>query len=156
MTEESEEVLPDDTAALHPRLWMVDQFDGEIDGEKKFHKSLVQFRNNADLEDKWPFIIASWGPLDPGFSSILAAYDDLELMYVERGDNIHIYKESEKGSRFIRGLKRGMQILRKDQTEKFETELELIAKINKDRLGSEIELDDVIQEMKEDPLGDRV
>jgi len=153
MTEESDEVLPNEKAALHPRLWMLDEFEGEIDGEKKFHKSLVQFRNNADMEEEWPVIIASWGPLDPGFSSILAAYDDLELLYQEKCDEIHIYKETPKGSRFIRGLKRGMRVLRKDQTEEFETELKLIAKMNKDRLGSEIETDEDIQELKKEPLG---
>lgn len=156
MDEESDEILPDKDGAFHPRLWMLDEFGGEIDGEKKFHKSLVQFRDRADLEDKWPFVIASWGPLDPGFSSILAAYDDLELMYQEKDGQVHIYKETPKGSRFIRGLQRGMQILRKDQTEEFETELKLIAKLNKDRLGSEIELDDDIQNLKEEPLGSDV
>ena len=156
MTEESDEVLPEEDAAFHPRLWMLDEFDGEIDGEKKFHKSLVQFRDGANLEDEWPFVIASWGPLDPGFSGILAAYDDLELVYEEKDGQIHIYKETVKGSRFIRGLRRGMQILNKDQTERFETELKLVAKVNKNRLGSEIELDDNIQNMKENPLGSNV
>lgn len=153
MSDDSREVLPDEKAAFHLRLWMLDEFEGEIDGEKKYHKSLVQFRNNADLEDDWPVIIASWGPLDPGFSSILASYDDLELMYQERDGQIHIYKETQKGSRFIRGLKRGMRVLRKDQTEEFETELKLIAKVNKDRLGQEIETDEDIQNLKKEPLG---
>lgn len=156
MTRKSEEVLPDEDAVYHPRLWMLDEFEGEIEGEKKFHKSLVQFRDNAGLEDDWPFVIASWGPLDPGFSSLLAAYDDLELAYRVKDDQIHIYKETSKGSRFIRGLKRGMHILRKDQTKEIETELRLIAKVNKDRLGSEIELDENIQNLKENPLGSDV
>jgi len=156
MSEESEEIQPEDKAAFHPRLWMLEEFEGEIDGEKKFHKSLVQFRDEAGIEDDWPFIRASRGPLDPGFSGLIAAYDDLELLYQEKDGEIHIYKETPKGSRFVRGLKRGLHILKKDQTEKFETELELIAKVNKDRLGSEIELDEDIQNLKESPLGSEV
>jgi len=156
MSDESEEILPNEEARYHPRLWMLDEFEGEIDGEKKYHKSLVQFRDRAGLENEWPFIRASWGPMDPGFSSILESYDDLKLMYVEKEGQIHIYKETEKGSRFVKGLKEGLRILKKDQTEEKEKELELVAKINKDRLGSEIEKDDSIQEMKESSLGSEV
>lgn len=70
----------------------------------------------------------------------------LNLFYREEGNHIHIYKKTEKGNKYIRGLRRGMRILGKDQTEKFETELKLIAKVNKNRLGSEIELDEDIQD----------
>ena len=156
MSEDSNDILPDREAVYHPRLWMLDEFEGEIDGQKKFHKSLVQFRDRADLEEEWPFTIASRGPMDPGFSSVLESYDDLDLLYVEKDGKIHIYKETEKGSRFIRGLQEGLRILRKDQTEERETELKLIAKVNKDRLGSEIEQDENIQKMKESSLGSEV
>lgn len=153
MNDDPNEVLPDKHAAFHPRLWMLDEFEGEINGEKKFHKSLVQFRNRVGLEDEWPFVHAPWGPTDPGFSSILEAYDDLDLVYNENGDEIHIYVETPKGSRFIRGLKEGLRVLKKDQTQKMETEMRLIAKVNKDRLGSEIVEDEDIQILKEEPYG---
>lgn len=80
MTEDTSEVLPEDEAAFQLRLWMINEFDREIDGEKKYHKSLIQFRDRTGLENDWPFIIASWGPLYQGFSGILAAYDDLEFV----------------------------------------------------------------------------
>lgn len=157
MTDGSDETLPEEEAALHLRLWMLNEFDGEIDGQLKFHKSLVQFRNNTDMEkDDWPFIRAYRGPMDQGFSSILESYDDLELVYREKDGEIHIYRETDKGNRFVRGLKNGLRILKKDQTEERETQLELVAKANKDRIGSEIEQDDDIQELKEAPIGTEV
>jgi len=157
MSDESDETLPESEAALHPRLWMLDEFDGEIDGELKFHKSLAQFRNGTDIDkDEWPFIRAYRGPMDQGFSSILESYDDLELVYREKDGVIHIYRETEKGNRFIRGLKNGLRILKKDQTEERETQLELVAKANKDRVGSDIEQDYDIQKMKEAPIGTEV
>ncbi|MBX0305362.1 hypothetical protein [Haloarcula salinisoli] len=156
MTDIPEEVLPNDEAAFHYRLLMLDEFDGEIDGAKKYHKSLVEFRESANLREDWPFRRVYWGPMDPGFSSILESYDDLQLVYKEDDGNIHIYKETEKGSRVARGLKEGLRILKKDQTQQRETELQLIAKVNKDRLGSEIEEDDIIQKLKESPLGSEV
>ncbi|QOS13120.1 uncharacterized protein HfgLR_14960 [Haloferax gibbonsii] len=156
MPEDIGEVLPDDEAMFHHRLWMIDEFDGVIDGEKKFHKSLVEYREEAELDDSWPFVRASWGPMDPGFSSILEAYDDLELVYKEKDGQIHIYKETEKGSKYIQGLINGLRILKKDQTEAREKELRLVAKVNKDRLGSEIEKDELIQKLKEAPLGSEI
>lgn len=156
MSEDSDEVLPDDKAAFHPRLWLLDEFDGEVDGEKKYHKSLVQFRDRAGLEDDWRFIRAPRGPTDPGFSALLESYDDLELAYREVDGVIHIYKETEKGSKFIRGLKEGLRLLKKDQTEEFESEMKLVAKVNKERTGSNIEEDLDIQELKEPPLGSDV
>jgi len=151
-----DEVLPNSEAALHPRLWLLDEFDGEIDGAKKYHKSLAQYRNESGLQDEWPFNRAYRGPMDPGFSSILESYDDLNLVYAEEDGQVHIYKETEKGSRFINGLKEGLRILKKDQTGEREKKLKLIAKVNKDRLGSEIELDEDIQELKEPPIGSDV
>ncbi|WP_265109606.1 hypothetical protein [Halosolutus halophilus] len=150
---EKDEVLPEEEAKYHPRLWMLDEFDGEINGEKKFHKSLVQYRDSVGLKEEWSFVRAPRGPTDPGFTEIIEKYDDLNLIAMEKEGQIHIYKETEKGSRFIRGLKEGLRILKKDQVQSRETNLQLVAKVNKERLGSDIELDDDIQEMKELPLG---
>jgi len=53
-------------------------------------------------------------------------------------------------------LKEGLRILDKDQVVEKEKKLKLVAKVNKDRLGSEIELDEDIQELKDSALGQDV
>ena len=51
------------------------------------------------------------------------------------------------------GIRRGLRILRKDDTEEREKSLELVAVINKDRSGSEIEEDWEIAKRKSEVFG---
>lgn len=135
----------------HPRLLMLDDFDGEIDGRLKFHKSLYQYRNSdPEAEEDWEFRREEHGPLDPGFSSRMQSYEDLDMAEVDEDSEPHRFRITSKGERFARGLSKGLSKLR-DDFEKSRSNLKEIATRNKDRSGSEIEQDEDVQEAKDEP-----
>jgi len=47
--------MKDEEAKNHPHLLMLDEFDGEIDGELKVPKVLYKYRVNALEEEDWGF-----------------------------------------------------------------------------------------------------
>ena len=155
MTDEEPDPMDPSEGRYHPRLLLLDEFDGEIRGRKKFFKSLVHLREEIDdveMED-WTFNHDSFGPTDDGLSKLFRAYDKFGLVIVEKDGRLWVYRQTEKGSKFARGLRRGLRILRKADTEEREQSLELVAVINKDRSGSEIEEDWVIAKRKAEIFG---
>lgn len=135
---------------LHPRLMMLSEFDGEIEGRLKFHKSLYQYRNSETDSDDWKFRREEHGPLDPGFSSRMQSYQDLEMADVDEDNEPHSFRITGKGERFVRGLSTGLSKL-KDRFDEKQEAMRSIASRNKDRTGSEIEQDEDVQEAKEEP-----
>lgn len=144
MTDDEEDEI------LHPRLMMLDDFDGEIEGRLKFHKSLYQYRNSESSSEDWTFRREEHGPLDPGFSSRMQAYEDLDLAEVDEDKEPHRFRITSKGKRFARGLGNGLSKLR-DGFDEQRDSLKDIASRNMDRTGSEIEQDEDVQEAKEEP-----
>jgi|AntRauMinimDraft_3_1070383.scaffolds.fasta_scaffold00704_2 hypothetical protein len=135
---------------LHPRLMMLSEFDGEIEGRLKFHKSLYQYRNSETDSDDWSFRREEHGPLDPGFSSRMQSYEDLEMADVDEDSEPHHFRISGKGERFVQGLSKGLSKL-KDGFSDRQDAMKNIASRNKDRTGSEIEKDEDVQKAKEEP-----
>lgn len=132
----------------HPRLLMLSEFDGEIEGELKFHKSLYQYRETTVAESDWAFNREERGPTDPGFSRVLQSLEDLRLTENEDEEVPHRYRLTVKGHRVATNLKRGLDKL----DDRFESRLNSmrgISEENKDRSGSEIVEDEEIQEAKE-------
>lgn len=142
--------MNDDEDKRHPRLLMLSEFDGEVEGRLKFHKSLYQYRETASDTASWPFRREERGPLDPGFSSRMQSYEDLELVEIDEDGEPHVFEITDKGARIANGLKRGLGKLEETFSQKRET-MASIADRNKDRSGSEIAEDEEIQEAKEDP-----
>lgn len=142
--------MNDEDEKIHPRLLMLSEFDGEIDGRLKFHKSLYQYRNAESDKSLWSFRREERGPHDPGFSSVMQSYENLGLADVEEDDEPHWFRITEKGTRFIDGLKSGLGKLDDTFSDKRET-ISTIARRNKHRSGSEIEEDEDIQDAKEEP-----
>lgn len=142
-----------DEARHHPHLLLLDEFDGEIEGRLKYHKSLFQYRNERGLdEEDWPFSREERGPMDEGFTDLMDDYEKLGLVEVDEEDGkIYIYRNTEKGSRVVAGLRRGLQKIRGEGEENREKTAELIATVNIDRSGNEIVEDKDIQEAKENP-----
>ena len=140
----------DDT--YHPRLLMLDEFGGEVKGRLKFHKSLYQYRNSdsESEEEDWEFRREEHGPLDPGFSSRMQSYEDLDMAEVNENTEPHSFRITSKGRRFARGLSKGLSKLR-DNFEESQSTLKEVASRNKDRSGSEIEQDEDVQEAKDEP-----
>lgn len=137
--------------AKHNRLLMLDEFDGEVDGELKFHKCLYQYREFSEEvdESEWTFIREERGPTDRGFSSVLQSYEDLELAEEDDTDNRRDFRLLSKGERVTKGIRRGLSKL-DDSFEKRLSVLSSVAETNKQRSGSEITEDDSIQEAKEE------
>lgn len=140
----------DEDEELHPRLRMLSEFDGEIDGRLKFHKSLYQYRNSKTDSDDWDFRREEHGPLDPGFSSRMQSYEDLEMADIEEDREPHKFRITGKGERFVQGLSAGLSKL-KDGFEERQEAIKSIASKNKSRTGSEIEKDEDVQEAKDEP-----
>lgn len=139
-----------DDSKTYPRLVMLSEFDGEIDGRLKFHKSLYQYRENVSDSASWAFRREERGPLDPGFSSRMQDYEDLDLVTVDEEGESHQFEMTEKGSRFVTGLKKGLDKLEDSFAEKRRA-MGKIADRNKDRSGNEIVEDEEIKEAKEEP-----
>lgn len=155
MTDDEPDPMEPSEGRYHPRLLLLDEFDGEIQGRKKFFKSLFHLREEIDgvgIED-WTFEHDSFGPTDQGLSKQFRAYDKLGLVIVEKDGRLWVYKQTEKGSKITRGLRRGLHVLRKADTEERERSLNLVAVIDKDRSGSEIEEDWDIAKRKAEIFG---
>lgn len=135
---------------LHPRLMMLSEFDGEIEGRLKFHKSLYQYRNSEADSDDWKFRREEHGPLDPGFSSRMQSYEDLEMADSDEDREPHRFRITEKGERFVQGLSKGLSKL-KDGFDEKQDAMKDIASRNKNRTGSEIEKDEDVQRAKDEP-----
>lgn len=103
--------MKDEEAKNHPHLLMLDEFDGEIDGELKYQKVLYKYRVNALEEEDWGFTRERWGPTDPGFTEIMQSLDDLDLTELDKDDRIHIFWLTEGGKEVAGGLKRGLSKL---------------------------------------------
>jgi len=141
----------------HPHLLMLDEFDGEVDGELKYNKVLYKYRYNAEGidEDDWAFTREQWGPTDPGFTSIMSSIEDLGLAEGDDSEPIHIFNLSSKGKSVAGGIKRGVSKLDPDFSGKLGT-IQAIAARDKDRSGSEIEEDEEVQEAKKETHQSRV
>jgi len=150
-----EDPIAEEEARFHPRLQLLHEFDGEIKSRQKYFKSLYHLREEQDSTsvDEWPFNHNSFGPTDEGLSKVLKAYDRTGLVIVEKTEGYYVYKQTEKGSRFAESLRRGLRLLRKEYTTEREESLELVAKIDKDRSGSDIVEDWDIQQKKSEPFG---
>lgn len=131
-----------------PHLLMLAEFDGEIDGELKYNKVLYKYRHNTSTPEDWAFDREQWGPTDPGFTSVMQSLDDLDLTEEEL-DEIHVFKITSKGKDVADGVKRGLSKLDPGFTNRLGTILG-IAEKDKDRSGSQIEEDEVVQDAKEE------
>ncbi|OYR54155.1 hypothetical protein DJ73_05790 [Halorubrum sp. Ea1] len=141
--------MKDKEGKNHPHLLMLDEFDGEMDGELKYHKVLYKYRVNALEKEDWGFTRDRWGPTDPGFTEIMQSLDDLDLAELDEDDRMHIVRMTNGGKEVADGLKRGLSKLDPGFSPRIQTILG-IAESDKDRPGSEIVEDEIIQEAKEE------
>ena len=155
MTEDRNYTMENEEAKNHPHLLMLDAFEGEIDGELKFNKVLYKYRKGAVEKDDWKFDREHWGPTDPGFTSIMQSLDELDVTELEEVDRMHLFRLTAKGRDVTSGLRRGLNKLHPDFSERTSV-IHSIAERDKDRSGSEIEQDDIIQEAKEETEGSQV
>ena len=143
--------MKDEESRYYPRLQLISEFDGKVEGRLKFHKSLFEYRNEVMDETDWPFTSEERGPMDQGASSVMDSYEKMGLVTIDDEGDIYFYEETEKGSRFSRGIKRGLEKLRGGEADRRESALKKIAERNKDRSGYEIVQDEEVQDAKQNP-----
>lgn len=136
--------------ARHPRLLMLSEFEGKMEGELKYHKSIYQYREGSDSidADDLEFVREEHGPTDKGFSSVIQSYEDLELIEGKKSGNRNDFFLREKGRRVANGLKRGLSKLDSGFNERLETISE-VEEQNKERSGSQIVEDEDVQSAKD-------
>lgn len=137
--------------SIHPRLLMLSEFEGEVEGELKFHKSIFQYRQLVEEieNDQLGFTREERGPTDRGFSSVIQSYEDLGLVESDNSGQRNDFRLKRKGHKVAKGIKRGLSKL-KPKSEKRLSGIEKISEKNKDRSGNEIVSDESVQEAKEE------
>lgn len=146
--------MKDSEGKNHPHLLMLDEFEGRIEGELKYNKVLYKYRWNTSNQEEWSFTREQWGPTDPGFTSIMASLDDLDLADTE-DIGTHIFQITDKGRRVAGGLKRGLDKLDPGFSGRVGV-IQNIADRDMHRSGTEIVEDEEIQSAKEETEQSRV
>lgn len=143
--------MKDEESKYYPRLQLISEFNGEVEGRLKFHKSLFMYRNEVMDKTDWPFTSEERGPMDRGASSIMDSYEQMGLVRIDDEGDVYLYEETKKGSRFIRGIKRGLAKLQDSEVDQRDDAMKKVAERNKDRSGYEIVQDEEVQGAKENP-----
>ena len=95
-----------DDKAHHPRLLMLHESDGHIEGRAKYHKLLFNYKDEEASNSSLDFVVEERGPYDPGLSKALQHYMDLGLVNVDDSEEPHKVKETGKGKRYMSGYER--------------------------------------------------
>lgn len=137
--------------SVHPRLLMLSEFEGEVEGELKFHKSMFQYRQLVEEveNDQLEFTREERGPTDRGFSSVIQSYEDLGLVDSDNSGQRNDFMLKRKGHKVTKGIKRGLSKLKPDLESRL-SGIEKVSEKNKDRSGNEITSDESVQEAKEE------
>ena len=139
----SEEVFEE-----YPRLLMLEESGGKIEGRLKFHKMLYKYRNAEDIN--WDFRREEHGPFDEGLSSVFDTFEKTGLAKIEE-EHKHTFILTRDGHKFIDGLKQVWTRLEDEVRDRVETAQKVVEE-NEGRSGSEIEQDSEIQEVKDETV----
>lgn len=140
-----------DDEAHHPRLLLLDEVDGEIEGRAKYHKLLYNYVDEEAENSELSFVREERGPYDPGLSQAMQRYIDLGHVEVDEEDEPHEIRQTEKGERYMSGYERTK--MRLDET--FRQTKERIAETVKkhgDKSANEMVQEENIQEAKDNPF----
>ena len=135
----------------HPRLVLLNEADGEIEGRAKYHKLLYNYADEEADETSLRFIREERGPFDPGLSQAMQRYMDLGLVEVYEEEEPHEVTQMEKGERYMSGYEQAK--MRLDET--FRKTKERIANTVRkhgDKSANEMVQEENIQEAKENPV----
>lgn len=139
----------DDT--YHPRLLLLHNADGHIEGRAKYHKLLFNYADEEAEDSSLEFISEDFGPFDPGLSKAMRRYMDLGLVDVDEDEEPYSVSETEKGQRYMSGFERTK--MRLDDTFQ-QTKLRILNTVRRhgDKSANEMVQRDNIQEAKENPF----
>lgn len=135
----------------HPRLMILDEAGGRIEGSAKYHKLLFNYADEETEETSLRFVREERGPYDPGLSQAMQRYMDLGLVEVDDDDEPHEVEQTEKGKRYMSGYEQAK--LRLDETFQ-QTKARIANTVRKhgDKSASEMVERENVQEAKDNPL----
>lgn len=140
-----------DDETHHPRLLMLDEANGRIEGRAKYHKLLFNYSDEEAEETNLTFVREERGPYDPGLSQAMQRYVDLGLVEVDDKEEPHEVEQTDKGKRYMSGFERAKMRL----DERFrETKQRIQKTVQKhgDKSASEMVEEENAQEAKENPM----
>ncbi|MFD1514005.1 hypothetical protein [Halomarina rubra] len=144
--------MTDEDKSHHPRLMVLHESGGHIEGRAKFHKLLYKYRGEEDGRSSIEQIREERGPFDPGLSKAMQRYVDLGIVEVDESDEPHKIGETEKGERYMSGFERTKSRL----DSKFARTKEFVADVvdkHGGRSARDIVQDEDVQEDKDNPYG---
>lgn len=140
-----------DDETHHPRLLLLDEANGNIEGRARYHKLLFNYADEEAGETSLTFVREQRGPYDPGLSQAMQRYIDLGLVEVDDESEPHEVKQTEKGQRYMSGYERAK--LRLDES--FRQTKERIRNTMRkhgDKSASEMAGEENVQDAKEKPM----
>lgn len=140
-----------DDETHHPRLILLDEAEGRIEGRAKYHKLLFNYADEEADETALTFVREERGPYDPGLSQAIQRYMDLGLVDVEDDEEPHEVEQTKKGRRYMSGYERTKMRL----DESFRQTKERIrntVKRHGDKSASEMVDEENVQDAKENPM----
>jgi uncharacterized protein YwgA len=140
-----------DDESHHPRLLLLNEADGRIEGRAKYHKLLYNYADEEAEETSLKFVREERGPYDPGLSQAMQRYVDLGLVDVDEDEEPHEVEQTEKGQRYMSGYERTKRRL--DET--FQLTKKRIRKTvekHGEKSASEMVGEENVQDAKENPM----
>lgn len=138
-----------------PRLLMLHEAGGEIQGRGKYHKLLDKYRREAEDETEIEHIVEERGPFDPGLSRSVKRYIDMGIVEPDEDGESRDVRETEKGARYTSGFERAKSRL----DDSFGETLHRIRGVVSEHGGrsmSDMVKDEEVQMDKELPYGTRL
>lgn len=140
-----------DDSTHHPRLLLLNEADGEIEGRAKYHKLLFNYVDEEAEESSLDFVVEERGPYDPGLSKTMQRYMEVGLVEVDDDEEPHTVEQTKKGERYMSGYERTKNRL--DET--YQVTRERIANIvnrHGDKSANEMVERENVQDAKENPM----
>lgn len=130
--------MTDKDKSHYPRLLLLHESEGEIEGRKKYHKLVRMYERQAGEETDISSIREDRGPFDPGLSKTMRRYIDVGLVEADDEGSSRDVEETEKGERYMSGLERTKRRL-DAQFQKTRERVSSVISEHGDKSGSELE-----------------
>jgi uncharacterized protein YwgA len=139
----------------HPRLLLLDESGGDINGRAKYHKLLFNYADEESEGTSLTFVREERGPYDPGLSQAMQRYVDLGLVEVDDEEEPHEVKQTEKGERYMSGYEKAKMRL-DDKFRETKRRIQNTVQKHGDKSASEMVSEENVQEAKENPRGKKL
>lgn len=138
-------------SAHHPRLLLLDEAGGEIEGRAKYHKLLFNYVEEEAKDSSLEFVVEERGPYDPGLSKAMQRYMEVGLVDVEDDEEPHTVEQTKKGKRYMSGYERTKKRLDETYRETREQIANIVSR-HGDKSANEMVERENVQDAKENPM----